>query len=172
MPSPMRPRPPRPQLIAAESMSVSVAERMPQDTVEPGAVLETAAAGTESGNAARRRDATGRNGSDRRASLGVCRAAIATETIAEHDNEGAMPSPDATSARRPKRPATAAQAARTSTTGENPSGGAHRGPRPQRSLLPPPLPKRKPAIAPAVPGRRRATRSGRSQLPALKRRSR
>jgi periplasmic protein TonB len=140
--------------IAAESMSVSAAEPMHEDTLEPGAAVETADAGAgpvtppAAEPAAAEPDQIGAMISESPPQ------AIATETIAEHDNEAATPSPAATSAEKTEAPVAdraeapsnaPAQATRESTSGQPQEARietAAAAPLP----APPPLPKRKPEI--------------------------
>ena len=149
--------------IAAESMSVSDAEPMPEDTLEPGTAVETADAGTEpietapaAETAAAEQDQIGGMLSESPP------ATVATETIAEHDNEAAVHSPGAQSAQKIEAPAAekaeAPSNARAQATGESTSSGKPEEARIESTAAaplpsPPPLPKRKPEIqtARAVP---------------------
>jgi protein TonB len=135
------------EAITGESMSVSDAEPMPEDTLEPGAAVETADAGTElvgtppaAETAMAEPDRIGAVLSESPP------AAIATETVAEHDNEAATPAPEMPSAEKAEAPSKApAQATRESTSGQPQEArieAAAAAPLPS----PPPLPKRKPEI--------------------------
>jgi protein TonB len=144
------------EAIAAESMSVSDAEPMPEDTREPGAAVETADAGTElvgtppaAETAAAEPDQVG-------AILSTTPpAAIATETIAEHDNEAAAPLPETPSAEKTEAPSAdraeapsnaPAQATRESTRVGHPQVSRAEAAAASPLPSPPPLPKRKPEI--------------------------
>jgi protein TonB len=143
------------EAIAAESMSVSHAEPMPEDALEPGAEIETAAAGTEPAETPPAAE-TGAAATDQ---IGAVLSesppqAIATETIAEHDNESVTPSPEAASAEKTEAPgiekAEASGNVRAQATAESTRGH----PQAARAEVtaaappapPPPLPKRKPEI--------------------------
>jgi protein TonB len=143
------------EAIAAESMSVSQAEPMPEDALEPGAEIETAAAGTESAETPPAAE-TGAAATDQISAVlsESPPQAIATETVAEHDNQSVTPSPEATSAEKAEAPGIGqaepsgnvrAQATDESTRGHPQAARAEvtaAAPVPPR----PPLPKRKPEI--------------------------
>jgi protein TonB len=140
------------EAIAAEAMNVSDAAPMPEDTAEPVAMLEIAEAGTEPAETPPAAE-TAPAAKDQIGALLTESppAAIATETIAEHDNEGAMSLPETTSAGKVEAPGdAAAQATETNPTAENPQV-ARTEVTAAAPLPPPPLPKRKPEIAREVP---------------------
>jgi protein TonB len=143
------------EAITAESMSVSVAEPMPEDTLEPGATVETADAGTELVGTPPAAETVAPEPDQIGAALSESPpATIATETVAEHDSGAAMPAPEAANAEKTEAraadkaeaPSNApAQATRESTRGlpqEARTETAAAAPLPS----PPPLPKRKPEI--------------------------
>jgi protein TonB len=142
--------------IAAESMSVSDAEPMPEDTLEPGTAVETADAGTEPIETAPAAETAAAEPDQIGGMLSESPpATIASETIAEHDNEAAAPSPGAPSAQKIEAPAAEkaeapsnapAQAAGDSTSSGQPEEARIEAAAAAPLPSPPPLPKRKPEI--------------------------
>jgi protein TonB len=142
--------------IAAESMSVSDAEPMPEDTLEPGTAVETADAGTEPVETAPAAETAAAEPDQIGGMLSESPpATIASETIAEHDNEAAAPSPGAPSAQKIEAPAAEkaeapsnapAQAAGDSTSSGQPEEARIEAAAAAPLPSPPPLPKRKPEI--------------------------
>ncbi len=142
--------------IAAELMSVSDAEPMPEDTLEPGTAVETADAGTEPVETAPAAETAAAEPDQIGGMLSESPpATIATETIAEHDNEAAAHSPGAHSAQKIEAPAAekaeAPSNAPAQATGESTSSGQPEEARIEAAAAaplpsPPPLPKRKPEI--------------------------
>ena len=142
------------EAIAAESMRVSEAEPMPDDTLEAGTAIETASAGTEPAETPPAAE-TGAATTDQ---VGVILSesppqAIATETVAEHDNESGTPARESTSAEKIKAPGVEKTEAPANVpaqaTGEN-TGHAQEARAEVKAAAPlappPPLPKRKPEI--------------------------
>ncbi len=142
------------EAIAAESMRVSEAEPMPDDTLEPGTAIETASAGTEPAETPPAAE-TGAATTDQ---VGAMLSesppqAIATETVAEHDNESGTPARESTSAEKTKAPGVEKTEAPANVpaqaTGEN-TGQAREARVEVKAAAPlappPPLPKRKAEI--------------------------
>ena len=142
--------------MAAELMSVSDAGPMPEDTLQPGTAVETADAGTEPVETAPAAETAATEPDQIGGMLSKSPpATIATETIAEHDNEAAAHSPEAQSAQKIEAPAAAKAEAPSNApaqaTGESTSSGQPEGARIEAAAAaplpsPPPLPKRKPEI--------------------------
>src|SRR5262245_54694797 len=87
------------EAIAAEAMSGSQPEPMPENALAPGPEIKTASAGTEPAKTPPAAE-TGAAATDQ---IGAVLSesppqTIATETVAEHDNESVTPSPEPTSA--------------------------------------------------------------------------
>ena len=143
------------EAITAESMSVSAAEPMPEDTLEPGAAVETADAGTELvGTPPAAETAAGEPDQIGAVLSESPPATIATETIAEHDSGATTPAPEAPRAAKTEAPAAdkaeapsnaPAQATREGTSGRQPQE-ARTETAAAVPLPSPPLPKRKPEI--------------------------
>src|SRR5262245_12184507 len=147
------------EAIAAESMRVSEAEPMSDDTIEPGTAIERASAGTEPAETPPAAE-TGAATTDQ---VGAMLSesppqAIASETVAEHDNESGTPARESTSAEKTKAPGVEKTEAPANVpaqaTGEN-TGHAQEARAEVKTAAPlappPPLPKRKPEMARTAP---------------------
>src|SRR5262245_2446797 len=146
------------EAIAAESMSVSQAQPMAEDALAPGPEIEPASAVTEPAET----PPTAETGTAATDKIGAVLSesppqAIATETVAEHDNESVTPSPEATSAEQTEAPGaeTAEASGNVAQATDESTRGHPQAARAEVTAAAPPAPplrKRKPEIPRAGTG--------------------